>query len=40
MKEFYALRAKTWAHLRDDDTEHKKAKKKNKKVCNKKKSYV
>ena len=27
MKEFDALRAKTWAHLRDDDTEHKKAKK-------------
>ena len=27
MKEFVALRAKTWAYLIDDDTEHKKAKK-------------
>ena len=27
MKEFVALRAKTWAYLIDDDTEHKKTKK-------------
>ena len=26
MKEFFGLRAKTWAYLMDDDTEHKKAK--------------
>ena len=26
MKEFVGLRAKTWAYLMDDDTEHKKAK--------------
>ena len=26
MNEFVALRAKTWAYLMDDDTEHKKAK--------------
>ena len=26
MKEFVGLRAKTWAYLMDDDTEHKEAK--------------
>ena len=26
MKEFVGLRAKTWAYLLDDDSEHKKAK--------------
>ena len=26
MKEFVELRAKAWAYLMDDDTEHKKAK--------------
>ena len=30
MTEFVALQAKTWAYLIDDDTEHKKAKKKKK----------
>ena len=39
MKEFVALRAKTYSYLRDDDSEHKKSKR-NKEVCNKKKTYV
>ena len=32
MKEFVGLRAKTWAYLKDDDTEHKKAKETKKSV--------
>ena len=35
MKEFVALRAKTYAYLMDDNSEHKKAK--GTKKCNKKK---
>ena len=35
MKEFVALRAKTYSYLMDDDSEHKKSKR-NKKVCIKK----
>ena len=38
MKEFVSLREITWAYLINDDTEHKKIK--NKKVCNKKRSYI
>ena len=38
MKLFVGLRAKTWAYLKDDDTEGKKAKG-TKKKCNKKRSY-
>ena len=38
MKEFVALRAKTYAYLMDDNSEHKKAK--GTKKCNKKKIYV
>ena len=42
MKEFVGLRAKTWAYLLDDDSEHKKAKgtEKKKKKRNKKRTYV
>ena len=39
MKEFAGLRAKTYAYLMDDDSEHKKSKR-NKEVCHKKKTYV
>ena len=39
MKEFVGLRAKTYAYLMDDDSEHKKSKR-NKEVCHKKKTYV
>ena len=39
MKEFVALRAKPWAYLMDDDTEHKKAKG-TKKCVKQKKAYV
>ena len=39
MKEFVALRAKTYAYLVDDDSEKKKSKT-YKEVCNKKKTYV
>ena len=38
-KEFVALRAKTYSYLMYDDSEHKKSKR-NKEVCNKKKTYV
>ena len=38
-EEFVALRAKTYSHLMYDDSEHKKIKR-NKEVCNKKKTYV
>ena len=34
MKEFCALRAKTWAYLMNDDSEKKK-KQRSKKMCNK-----
>ena len=33
MKEFCALRAKTWTYLLDDGSDHKK-RKRNKKMCN------
>ena len=39
MTEFCALRAKTYAYLMDDDSEHKKSKG-TKKMHNKKKTYV
>ena len=39
MIEFVGLRAKTYAYLMDDDSEHKKAKGR-KKVCYTKKTYV
>ena len=38
IKIFVGLRAKTWAYLMDDDTEHKKLKKQKK--CNKKRTYA
>ena len=38
MKECSGLRAKTWAYLMDDDSEHEKAK--GTKKCNKKRTYV
>ena len=38
MKEFVALKAKTYSYLMDDDTEHKKAK--GTKTCNKKRHYA
>ena len=38
-KEFVALRAKTYSYLMYDDSELKKSKR-NKEVCNKKKTYV
>ena len=38
MKEFAGLRAKTWAHLMDDNSEKKKTK--GTKKCNKKKTYI
>ena len=38
MKIFVGIRAKTWAYLMDDDTEHKKAT--GTKKCNKKRTYV
>ena len=39
MKKFVRLRAKAYAYLMDNDSEHKKSKR-NKEVCNKKKTYV
>ena len=39
MKEFVGVRAKTWACLMDDDSEHKNAKE-TKKMCNEKNSQV
>ena len=39
MKEFVALRAKTYSYLMDDDSEHKKSKR-NKEACNKKKTCL
>ena len=39
MTEFVGLRAKTYAYLMDNDSKHKKSKR-NKEVCNKKKTYV
>ena len=39
MKEFCALRAKTYTYLMDDDSEKKKAQRK-KKVCNKTQTHV
>ena len=39
MEEFVALRAKTYAYLMDDESEHKKAKG-TKNMCNKKRAYV
>ena len=38
LKEFVALKAKTYSYLMDDDTEHKKAK--GTKTCNKKRHYA
>ena len=38
MKNFVGLRAKTWAYLMDDHSQHKKAKRTKK--CHKKKTYV
>ena len=39
MKNFFRLRVKAYAYLMDNDSEYKKSKK-NKEVCNKKKTYV
>ena len=39
MKKFVRLRTKAYAYLMDNDSEHKKSKR-NKEVCNKKKTYV
>ena len=39
MKEFCALRAKTYSYLMDDNSEVKKSKK-NKRMCNKTRTYV
>ena len=38
--EFVGLKAKTWAYLMDDGSEHKKSKGRNKKACNKTETYV
>ena len=38
LKEFVALKAKTYSYLMDDDTEHKKVK--GTKTCNKKRHYA
>ena len=40
MTEFVGLKAKTWAYLMNDGSEHKKSKGRNKKVCNKTETYV